>query len=74
MPFKSRAQCRKCAELPVKGEISIETWNRETGGKKLPERGVVMGLRRDEMRMRQQARQREGPQAIEPLMPYRNDE
>jgi hypothetical protein len=41
MPFKSRAQRRKFAELLVKGEISPETfeeWNRETGGKRLPER------------------------------------
>lgn len=41
MPFKSQAQRRKFAELLVKGEISKETyeeWNRETGGKKLPER------------------------------------
>jgi hypothetical protein len=40
MPFKSRAQRRKFAELLVKGEISPETfeeWNRETGGAKLPE-------------------------------------
>ena len=41
MPFKSMAQRRKFAELLVKGEISPETyeeWNRETGGKVLPER------------------------------------
>jgi hypothetical protein len=41
MPFKSQAQRRKFAELLVAGEISPETyeeWNRETGGKKLPER------------------------------------
>ena len=41
MPFKSKAQRRKFAELLMKGEISAETfeeWNRETGGKKLPER------------------------------------
>ena len=41
MPFKSQAQRRKFAELLVKGEISNDTfeeWNRETGGKKLPER------------------------------------
>jgi hypothetical protein len=40
MPFKSRAQRRKFAELLVKGEITPETfeeWNRETGGAKLPE-------------------------------------
>jgi hypothetical protein len=41
MPFKSKAQRRKFAELLVKGEISPETyeeWNRETGGQELPER------------------------------------
>lgn len=41
MPFKSQAQRRKFAELLVKGEISPETfeeWNRETGGRELPER------------------------------------
>ena len=41
VPFKSKAQRRKFAELLVKGEISPETfeeWNRETGGKVLPER------------------------------------
>jgi hypothetical protein len=37
MPFKSKAQRRKFAELLVKGEIS-EEWNRSTGLKKLPER------------------------------------
>ena len=41
MPFKSQAQRRKFAELLVNGKISDETyeeWNRETGGRKLPER------------------------------------
>ena len=41
MPFKSKAQRRKFAQLLVEGEISPETfeeWNRETGGKALPER------------------------------------
>jgi hypothetical protein len=41
MPFKSQAQRRKFAELLVEGKISPQTyeeWNRETGGKKLPER------------------------------------
>jgi hypothetical protein len=40
MPFKSKAQRRKFAELLVEGKIKPETyeeWNRETGGKKLPE-------------------------------------
>ena len=41
MPFKSQAQRRKFAELLVTGKITPETyeeWNRETGGKVLPER------------------------------------
>jgi hypothetical protein len=41
MPFKSQAQRRKFAQLLVEGKISAQTfeeWNRETGGKKLPER------------------------------------
>ena len=41
MPFKSQAQRRKFAQLLVQGKISNETfeeWNRETGGRKLPER------------------------------------
>ncbi len=41
MPFKSKAQRRKFAELLVKGEIKPETyeeWNRETGRARLPER------------------------------------
>jgi hypothetical protein len=41
MPFKSKAQRRKFAQLLVEGRISDETyeeWNRETGGRKLPER------------------------------------
>ena len=41
MPFKSKAQRRKFAELLVAGKIDPETyeeWNRETGSKRLPER------------------------------------
>ena len=40
MPFKSKAQRRKFAELLVKGKISPETfeeWNRETGSRTLPD-------------------------------------
>jgi hypothetical protein len=40
MPFKSQAQRRKFAELLVAGKISAKTfeeWNRETGGRTLPE-------------------------------------
>jgi len=45
MPFKSQAQRRKFAELLVQGKISPETyeeWNRETGGRKLPERAKAV--------------------------------
>ena len=41
MPFKSKAQRRKFAELLVEGKIKPDTyeeWNRETGKKELPER------------------------------------
>ena len=41
MPFKSKAQRRKFAQLLVEGKISDETyeeWNRSTGKKLLPER------------------------------------
>ena len=40
MPFKSQAQRRKFAQLLLEGKISPQTfeeWNRETGGKKLPD-------------------------------------
>ena len=43
MPFKSKAQRRKFAQLLVEGKISnktFEEWNRETGGKELPEHVV----------------------------------
>ncbi len=41
MPFKSKAQRRKFAQLLVEGKISDETyeeWNRSTGKEVLPER------------------------------------
>ena len=41
MPFKSKAQRRKFAQLLVEGKIKPETFeegNRETGGKALPEK------------------------------------
>jgi hypothetical protein len=41
MPFKSKAQRRKFAQLLVEGKIkpdTFEEWNRETGRKELPER------------------------------------
>jgi len=42
MPFKSKAQRRKFAELLVEGKIkpeAYERWNVETGRAILPERG-----------------------------------
>ena len=56
MPFKSQAQRRKFAQLLVEGKISNETfeeWNRETGGKKLPER--VKAAKKSKRRKRQTA-------------------
>jgi len=53
MPFKSKAQRRKFAELLVKGEITPETyeeWNRETGSRQLPERVKPKGSARPTMR------------------------
>jgi hypothetical protein len=41
MPFKSKAQRRKFAQLLVEGEITpevYEEWNRETGSAQLPDR------------------------------------
>jgi hypothetical protein len=41
MPFKSKAQRRKFAELLVNGKITdeaYERWNRDTGREELPER------------------------------------
>jgi hypothetical protein len=63
MPFKSKAQRRKFAELLVKGEISeatFEEWNRETGSAKLPERitpksGRARGKRKPKSRSRAKA-------------------
>jgi hypothetical protein len=49
MPFKSRAQRRKFAQLLVEGKISdktFEEWNRETGGRHLPERVKPKATRR----------------------------
>lgn len=49
MPFKSKAQRRKFAELLVKGEISPETfeeWSRETGSARLPERAPRKSAKR----------------------------
>jgi hypothetical protein len=58
MPFKSQAQRRKFAQLLVEGKISNETfeeWNRETGGKKLPERVRAKAKSRAKSRTRPRA-------------------
>lgn len=49
MPFKSKAQRRKFAELLVEGEITpeqYERWNKETGAKTLPERANTKGTKK----------------------------
>jgi hypothetical protein len=46
MPFKSKAQRRKFAQLLVEGKITdeqYEEWNRSTGKKELPERVTPKG-------------------------------
>jgi hypothetical protein len=64
MPFKSQAQRRKFAQLLVEGKISNETfeeWNRETGGKKLPERvkaAKKSGARKTSTRRRRSSKKR----------------
>jgi hypothetical protein len=55
MPFKSKAQRRKFAQLLVEGKISNQTfeeWNRETGAKKLPERVRSTSARRSTAKKR----------------------
>ena len=65
MPFKSKAQRRKFAELLVKGKISPETfeeWNRETGDAKLPERASPkLPKRRAGAKKRAGARKKRAP-------------
>lgn len=59
MPFKSKAQRRKFAELLVKGKISPETyeeWNRETGRAKLPERVKPKARRGTKSKRKRRAR------------------
>jgi hypothetical protein len=58
VPFKSKAQRRKFAELLVEGKITPETyeeWNRETGRAKLPER-VKPKARRAKPKLKRRAR------------------
>jgi hypothetical protein len=59
MPFKSKAQRRKFAELLVKGEISPETyeeWNRDTGSARLPERVTPAKKRRKKTKLAKRRR------------------
>lgn len=59
MPFKSKAQRRKFAELLMKGKISAETfeeWNRETGGAKLPEYAKPKKKTRSKSKSRRKAK------------------
>ena len=47
MPFKSKSQRRKFYAMESRGEISmakVKEWERETGGKKLPERLKGSGI------------------------------
>jgi hypothetical protein len=58
MPFKSQAQRRKFAQLLVEWKISnktFEEWNRETGGRKLPERVRAKAKSRAKSRTRPRA-------------------
>ena len=61
MPFKSQAQRRKFAQLLVEGKISNETfeeWNRETGGRKLPERAKPKARTAKKRATKQRAKKR----------------
>jgi hypothetical protein len=64
MPFKSKAQRRKFAQLLVEGKISagtFEEWNRETGAKKLPER-VKGTVKKPKAKAKAKAKRRIGRQ------------
>lgn len=64
MPFKSRAQRRKFAELLVQGKITDETyeeWNRETGRAKLPERVKARPGAKKRTKTRAKAKTRSSP-------------
>jgi hypothetical protein len=63
MPFKSQAQRRKFAQLLVEGKISnatYEEWNRETGGRKLPERAKPKPPTKKTKRAKRARRKRTG--------------
>jgi hypothetical protein len=62
MPFKSKAQRRKFAQLLVDGKISDETyeeWNRSTGRKELPERVTKPARRKSTAKRRTTQRRTE---------------
>ena len=61
MPFKSKAQRRKFAELLVEGKIKPETfeeWNRSTGSKELPERLTAKKSTRSKKRAKKKRNKR----------------
>jgi hypothetical protein len=69
MPFKSRAQRRKFAQLLVEGKISDETfeeWNRETGGKYLPERVTPKAKARKSTKRRAKAKKKQTKKSARP--------
>jgi hypothetical protein len=66
MPFKSAAQRRKFAQLLVEGKISDQTfeeWNRETGGRVLPERVKPKATGKRKGKVKSRARTRAKPAA-----------
>lgn len=74
MPFKSKAQRRKFAELLVEGKISNETfeeWNRETGRKQLPERVKRKAAARKKSTTRKRAAKRKRPAKRKAARPKR---
>ena len=61
MPFKSKAQRRKFAQLLVEGKITdeqYEEWNRSTGGKALPERVGDAGAPKNRTAKKRSAKKR----------------
>jgi hypothetical protein len=75
MPFKSKAQRRKFAQLLVEGKISDETyeeWNRSTGGKALPERlGAAKGKKPAQKKAAQKEPARRRPATKKPAVKKR---
>lgn len=55
MPFKSEAQRRKFYAMAGRGEISqatVDEWERETGGKKLPKKLKIKKKKKKKIRIR----------------------